>query len=418
MEINKFTSENIKKFLCNTPQITFEVTEKCNLNCYYCGYGNLYSNKDIRKNNDLSIDKAIIFLNYIKKMWKTEYNISFNQTVNISFYGGEPLINFDFIEQIVSFIENELNNCNRSFIYSMTTNGILLLQHIDYLVKNEFQILISLDGDEHATSHRIFHNGKPAFTQVYNNAKTINEKFPDFFKKNVNFISVLHNQNSIESITNFFQEEFGKTPIIAEINTDGINPEKIEEFKNLFKNKFESIFNSDSCSEIEKKLNFEAPTYNSAFLYLLMNSPYFYMDYNELLFGKKENRKELPSGTCLPFQKKVFITANGKIYPCERIGHEYYLGSISEKDVDIDFEHIAKMYNEYYNKISKMCLKCYDYKSCLCCMFHIGILDNSLSVCKNFMNKKDYDNYLKSQIAFFMRHPETYSEIMNNAVYI
>ncbi len=32
--------------LANTPQITFEVTDLCNLNCVYCGYGKLYADND------------------------------------------------------------------------------------------------------------------------------------------------------------------------------------------------------------------------------------------------------------------------------------------------------------------------------------------------------------------------------------
>lgn len=40
--MKKFTEEDIKMFFVNTPQITFEVTETCNLNCTYCGYGKYF----------------------------------------------------------------------------------------------------------------------------------------------------------------------------------------------------------------------------------------------------------------------------------------------------------------------------------------------------------------------------------------
>lgn len=36
------TGNDVKWNLCNTRQIIFEVTERCNLRCYYCGYGSLY----------------------------------------------------------------------------------------------------------------------------------------------------------------------------------------------------------------------------------------------------------------------------------------------------------------------------------------------------------------------------------------
>lgn len=102
----KLTAGKIKECLCNTPQITFEITEKCNLNCLYCGYGKLYSDKDPRKNRDLPVRWAMDFLNYMAGLWKTEYNTSARNNVHVSFYGGEPLINFGFIEHCL-FYDNQ-----------------------------------------------------------------------------------------------------------------------------------------------------------------------------------------------------------------------------------------------------------------------------------------------------------------------
>lgn len=42
-----------------------------------------------------------------------------------------------------------------NFQYNMTTNGVLLHKHIDYLVENGFRLLISLDGDKINHSYRI-----------------------------------------------------------------------------------------------------------------------------------------------------------------------------------------------------------------------------------------------------------------------
>ena len=53
------------------------------------------------------------------------------------------------------------------------------------------------------------------------------------------------------------------------------------------------------------------------------------MDYNELLYKEMTKEEEfLPTGTCIPFSRKLFVTVNGKILPCERIGHNNFLGSI------------------------------------------------------------------------------------------
>ena len=119
------TSEDIERSLSNSPQLTFEITDACNLKCEYCGYGKSYSDYDERKSTRLSPQRAKALLDYLSSLWKSELNVSYNQNVYISFYGGEPLMNVPFIKEIISYVE-EFDYPSRSFTFNMTTNGILL----------------------------------------------------------------------------------------------------------------------------------------------------------------------------------------------------------------------------------------------------------------------------------------------------
>ena len=119
------TSEDVKRSLSNSPQLTFEITDACNLKCEYSGYGKSYSDYDERKSTRLSPQRAKVLLDYLRSLWGSELNISHNQNVYISFYGGEPLMDVPFIKEIVSYIE-EPDCPSRSFTFNMTTNGILL----------------------------------------------------------------------------------------------------------------------------------------------------------------------------------------------------------------------------------------------------------------------------------------------------
>lgn len=38
------------------------------------------------------------------------------------------------------------------------------------------------------------------------------------------------------------------------------------------------------------------------------------------------NLKTIPTGTCIPLVKRMFVTVTGKILPCERIGQQFALG--------------------------------------------------------------------------------------------
>jgi len=115
------TSEDVRRCLSNSPQLTFEITDACNLRCEYCGYGKFYSDYDERKSTRLSPQRAKALLDYLGSLWKSELNVSHNQNVYISFYGGEPLMNVPFIKEIISYVE-ELDCPSRSFTFNMAAN--------------------------------------------------------------------------------------------------------------------------------------------------------------------------------------------------------------------------------------------------------------------------------------------------------
>ncbi len=88
--------------LSDLRQIVFEVTDLCNLNCKYCGYGDFYGNYDTREAKNLSIEKAILFMEYIVSYWKNNPSVSPYKYIYIGFYGGEPLLNMRLIKQVVN----------------------------------------------------------------------------------------------------------------------------------------------------------------------------------------------------------------------------------------------------------------------------------------------------------------------------
>lgn len=409
----ELSADNILEYLANTPQITFEITERCNLSCIYCGYGKLYANRGERKNRDLPIAKAIRFLEYLKNLWVLGNDTQGDSYITISFYGGEPLLNIEFIKRIIAYIESNLCGYKKKFIYSMTTNAILLSKYIDYLVEKGFKLLISLDGDDKGSSLRIFHNGTPAFNKIISEIDYVAHKYPKYFDTNVEFNSVLSTKTTVEEIIDFIEQRYGKKPTISEINPEGVNPKEKYLFESIHRKKWLGT----AITKVQNKNSYDFlthPYFERAARYILMHSPYVYMDYNELLFNNQNRRKELPTGTCFPFVKKVFITVSGQIMPCERISYTYALGTVYENAVSIDFKAIAERYNKYYNRVRPVCQKCANNEGCLSCMFSNGQLESPHSMCSYFMSSKDAKN-MKNEIGQFLHnYPEAYSYIMNN----
>ncbi|MDR1884014.1 MAG: radical SAM peptide maturase [Prevotella sp.] len=410
------TGEDVMSSLVNTRQITFEVTDACNLKCEYCGYGKFYSDYDKRENRFLPLDHAKRFWNYMRQLWLSPYNKSIHNKLFVSFYGGEPLVNMEFIGNMIDYIENSCSASLPDINFSMTTNAILLNKYMDYLVEKRVSLLISLDGGEEATSYRVTPAGKNAFDRIVYNVDKLKEKYPLFFESNVSFNAVLHNRNSVEEICSFFKQRYNKIPAIGALNNTGIKDTMKDEFDRTYKNPTESLLDSENYTQIEQEMFLKAPTYRTATMFLLENSEFSFRNYNELLYGKKEIKNPIPTGTCLPFSKKVYITVNGKILPCERIGHQFSLGRITPDTIDLDFSAIANRYNEYFSKMQPSCSRCYARKGCYQCIFNVETINNKHPLCHGYMDRETFERYKNSQLHFFQTHPDAYAKIMNDVI--
>ena len=224
------TEDSVFSQLANIVNISFEVTDACNLKCYYCAYRDFYNDYDLRKNQYMDVKKAKMLIDFIVKKSSTPANNSPQKKIMISFYGGEPLLNMNFIKEIVT--ETKLRESDRfKFKYNMTTNGILLKKNLPFFIQYDFDIMVSLDGSRENNAYRMLHNGKSSFDTVYGNLIYIRDNYPEFFEKNIRFNAVLHNLNNRQEVFSFFQHEFNKLPKFSRMNDVGVNPDLKKEFE-------------------------------------------------------------------------------------------------------------------------------------------------------------------------------------------
>lgn len=404
----QLTALDISRELANVKNIGFEVTDSCNLNCTYCIYGNYYDNHDPRLNKKIDTNKAKLLIDYIVCRFNSLDNFSFKNDVYISFYGGEPLLNIDFIKEIVSYTRNKEDK-NLRFKYQMTTNGVYLKKYIDYIVDNNIFLTISLDGSETNDAYRRFRNGKSSFNSVFKTLKFIQNRYSDFFKKCVKFNSVLHNLNNYQEAFSFIYNEFGKIPNFSTLNRTGVKTKSNDEFEIMYKQR--EINCGEKLKEMEIILDLETNSANQFQSFVFNYSGNIYENYNDLL-EEDSNVEYLPTGTCIPFSRRIFMTVNNKIFPCERIGHQYFLGEVTDNEVLIDYEKIANTYNSYYKSISVLCSKCFRNKHCLLCLFSVNnILDNP--ICDQMMNKEEFEDYILKNMQIISKNYSLYRRIMN-----
>lgn len=407
--IQYISAKQIIEAIANTPQVVFEITDACNLKCKYCLYGELYSSYGERKSKFLSSKLAIRFLKELVDLWQSNIVLSSKQHTFISFYGGEPLLNMPFIKDIVSFInEQKYLGLNHEFSFTMTTNGILLDQYIDFLVENDFDVLVSLDGNEFNNSYRAFKNGESSHNKLSKVLEFIKEKYPSFFEQRISFNAVLHNRNSVDDIIKYFGTKYGKIPSISEMNTTGVNANKKIEFNEMYKSADTPLI--DNC---DTKLGSNSKLYKALQRYVQCYSSRFFEDYLDLL--RTTDRPKLPTGTCIPFSRKVFITVNGEIFPCERIPRKFIMGQIREDKLNLDYENCAKIYNSLMSSMEKICEKCFNKKGCIQCVYCISEKDFGAK-CNGFMSQHSFLQYERTMISYLSKHPEIYAKILNDTI--
>ncbi|MDO5388217.1 MAG: thioether cross-link-forming SCIFF peptide maturase [Clostridia bacterium] len=118
--------------------LCLHIAHDCNLKCKYCfaEEGEYHGKRELMSSEVGK--KAIDFL--IKASGK-------RKNLEIDFFGGEPLMNFGVVKDIVEYARSVEKENNKNFRFTITTNGILLNDSImEYINENMHNVVLSIDG--------------------------------------------------------------------------------------------------------------------------------------------------------------------------------------------------------------------------------------------------------------------------------
>jgi len=391
-------SEVVRNNLINLKQLVLEVTDACNLRCKYCGYGELYLGYDKREKKKLSLQRVNLLFDYLVSLWSENIGSSFTQPFTLSFYGGEPLMNMPFIKEVIKYVER-IGKVGKKFHLDMTTNGVLLNRYMDYLVEQEFNLLISLDGNETDHSYRVDAKGRNSHKRVVENIRLLQHTYPEYFRRHVRFNTVLHNRNSVESAYRYIKDNFVKDTTISPLNNSGIRPDKVKEFLSTYQNVNESIGKSVDCEELESEMFINSPNISQLANFFYSYSGNVFDSYNDLLVDR--NKLQFPpTGTCTPFSKKMFVTVNGKILSCEKVNHEFAWGQVQDDKLELDLELIAERFNDYVFRYTKQCSVCAIQDKCRQCVFQIDDIHDPGTRCRSYTIPEAHKRYIRKQLEY------------------
>ena len=124
--------ENVIKAMC------LHVAHTCNLNCSYCfaSQGKYHGERAL-----MSLEVGKRALDFLIENSGSRHNLE------VDFFGGEPLMNWDVVKQLVAYARQREKECGKNFRFTLTTNGMLIDDDvIDFANREMHNVVLSLDG--------------------------------------------------------------------------------------------------------------------------------------------------------------------------------------------------------------------------------------------------------------------------------
>lgn len=346
-------------------QLILGITSSCNFKCRYCHQA---EGKGLALQKMMDKETAFKSVDFLYEHSKDAFEVT------ITFYGGEPLLNFDLIKSTVGYAVEKIRTKN--IVFNMTTNASLINEEIaDFLAANNFVLLISLDGDEKTQDkhRRYLKNGEGTFNSVWKNVLYIRDKYPEYFNSNVSFNAVvLQDENPINVLRFFKENNISETSVtIRRADMNGID----------YYVSSISLKNGSDDERLEGEM---------------------YKDF----FERLSDKKNIPpiwhhNGPCVPAVRRLFVNADGEFYPCEKIDSDpsCLIGTLNN---GINIEKADVILN--IGRLTEQeCKSCWALRFCTICV-HNCINSGTWS---RFMKLKSCEIQKKNAVAFLKKYAES-----------
>ena len=291
--------------------LCLHVAHTCNLNCEYCfaAQGKFHGQSGL-----MSFETGKRALDFLVEHSGTRRNLE------VDFFGGEPLMNFEVCKQLVAYARSIEKEHNKNFRFTITTNGMLLTDDkIDYINKEMYNVVLSLDGRKEVNDRmRFCVNGSGSYDIIL-------PKFQKMAKERgdgqyyIRGTFTKYNKDFSNDVLHFYEKGFEQIsiePVVTDPKlpyalTEEDLPEVYAEYEKLAK------------IIIEKRKNGE-----------FFNFFHFMIDLDQGPCAIKRLRG------CGCGNEYVSVTPEGDVYPCHQfVGKpEWIMGSVNDLSLNTEIK--------------------------------------------------------------------------------
>jgi uncharacterized protein len=163
------SGETVRAPTANPPKdfplnaLVLNITNQCNLACTYCyEFGSDKIATPAGKAKYMSIDTAKASVDFLLEQ------SAGRKSVHITFFGGETLMNFPLLKEVVGYARERVAEQGRTVDFSLTTNATLLTPAIiEFLSVNAIGVTVSMDGPpDLQDKRRVYKSGKGSYATI------------------------------------------------------------------------------------------------------------------------------------------------------------------------------------------------------------------------------------------------------------
>jgi len=308
--------------------LCLHISHDCNLRCKYCfastgdfGGQRMMMSSEVGK-------KAIDFI--IRESGN-------RRNLEIDFFGGEPLMNFDVVKEIVDYARSKEKEHNKNFRFTLTTNALLLNEDIKkYVNENMQNVVLSIDGRREVNDKMRYRvDGSGCYDAIMPKIKDMAES---------------RGQDNYYVRGTFTRENLDFSKDVLHLADEGFKQISVEPV----------VAAKDTGFDLREE-----------------DLPVLFEEYEKLAFELVKRKKEgkgfnffhfmidLSQGPCIAKRIRgcgsgheyVAVTPEGDIYPCHQfVGNsEFKMGNVMEGELNTDIQEYFKGSNVYTKEECKKC---------------------------------------------------------------
>lgn len=326
--------------------ICLHVAHGCNMTCGYCFAGD----------GEYHGPQALMSYEVGKRAldWLIE-NSGTRRNLEVDFFGGEPLLNFDVVKKLIAYGRQQEKEHNKNFRFTLTTNGVLLDDEvIDFANKEMSNVVISLDGRKDINDNmRKTRGGKGTYDMILPAFKKLAESRnqQDYYMRGTYTHYNTDFTNDILHMADLGFKELSIEPVVAPDDApyalkESDMPKLLSEYERL------------ACEILDRKREGKGRDFN------------FYHYMIDLTGGPCIVKRISGCGVGTEY---VAVTPSGDLYPCHQfVGDEkFLLGNIYDGITNDSVCHQFKSCNIYSHEECADCFaKLYCSGGCAANAYH------------------------------------------------